>query len=218
MREVAQVPEERDNQQWIEDLSSPGERRNQALRDLREILEGGLPYALSRWIGPKDSGYESFLQDVIQDTLMRTVDRFEQFRGQSKFTTWVYKIAIRNALTEIRRERWSDVSLEDVVGEEDDLDRTRLLTGEAVGPEGSAEQRELVRTIGRLIGDSLTERQRKALIAVAVKGMPTEEVARRMDTNRNALYKLIHDARLALKGALAQEGLTPEQIMSTFEE
>lgn len=212
------MAEERDNQQWIEDLSSSDVRRNRALRDLREILEGGLPYALSRWIEPHEPGYDSFLEDVIQDTLVRSLERYEQFRGQSKFTTWVYKIAIRNALTEIRRKRWSDVSLEDVVAQDDDLDRTRLLSGEALGPETSAEQRELVRTIGRLIHDSLTERQRKALIAVAVKGMPTEEVARRMDTNRNALYRLIHDARLALKGALAREGLTPEQIMSTFEQ
>lgn len=212
------MPEERENRDWIQELSSPGERRNQALADLREILEGGLPYALSRWIQPDEPGYESFLQDVIQDTLIRTVERYDQFRGQSKFTTWVYKIAIRIALSEVRRKRWSDVSLEDVVGEENDMDRWQLFREDADGPEGKTEQRELVRLIGRLIRDSLTGRQRKALIAVAVKGMPTEEVARRMDTNRNALYKLIHDARLALKSELAEAGFTPDQILRSFEE
>lgn len=212
------MAEERDNQTWIQDLSSPGESRNQALGDLREILEDGLPYALSRWIQPHEPGYESFLQDVIQDTLIRTVERYDQFRGKSKFTTWVYKIAIRIALSEIRRKRWSDVSLEDVVGEDNDMDRLELFSEHADGPEGRTEQRELVKLIGRLIRDSLTKRQRKALIAVAVKGMPTEEVARRMDTNRNALYKLIHDARLALKDGLAEAGFTPGQILGSFEE
>jgi len=45
----------------------------------------------------------------------------------------------------------------------------------------------------------LTEKQPKALMAVAVQGMPLEEVARRMGTERNAMYKLLHDARVKLK-------------------
>lgn len=213
---AGQVSVEQSNRSWIEDLEDSSESRNRALNDLRSVLEDGLPYALSQWVTPSDPGYESFIQDVIQDTLVRVTERYEQFRGRSKFTTWVFKIAIRIALSEIRRKRWSDVSLEQVMGDREHLDQLSLMAEESPGPELNAEQKELVRLIGGLMLESLTDRQRKALVAVAVKGMPTEEVARRMGTNRNALYKLIHDARLKLKEELARQGLTPDHVLDSF--
>jgi len=48
--------------------------------------------------------------------------------------------------------------------------------------------------------------------------MPLEEVARRMDTNRNALYKLLYDARKRLQRALADEGLSPDEVLAAFDE
>jgi RNA polymerase sigma-70 factor (ECF subfamily) len=71
--------------------------------------------------------------------------------------------------------------------------------------------------VQRILAEELTEKQRQAMIAVAIQGMPLEEVARRMGTNRNALYKLMHDTRLRLKRKLAQEGLSPEDVLAVFE-
>ncbi len=71
--------------------------------------------------------------------------------------------------------------------------------------------------VNHYIQEELTERQRKALMAVGVKGMPTAEAARQLGTNRNALYKVLHDARLKLKGRLAQDGLDPEELLGVFE-
>ena len=68
----------------------------------------------------------------------------------------------------------------------------------------------------RVIDKDLTDKQREALMA-RVKGMPLEEVARRMGSNRNALYKLIFDARQRLKDGLLAKGLTAEEILSAFE-
>jgi RNA polymerase sigma-70 factor (ECF subfamily) len=70
--------------------------------------------------------------------------------------------------------------------------------------------------VRKVITEELTEKQRQAMIAVTVRGAPLEEVARRMGMNRNALYKLLHDARLNLKRRLASEGLEVEDIFSTF--
>ncbi len=58
--------------------------------------------------------------------------------------------------------------------------------------------------------------QSRALYAVSVKGVPMEEVARHMGTNRNALYKMMHDARLRLKARLEREGLRPEELLNMF--
>ena len=69
----------------------------------------------------------------------------------------------------------------------------------------------------RLISAELTDKQRQALIAVRVQGLPLEEVARRMGTNRNALYKLLHDARQRLKRKMEAEGLSAEDVLAAFE-
>jgi RNA polymerase sigma-70 factor (ECF subfamily) len=43
-----------------------------------------------------------------------------------------------------------------------------------------------------------------------------EEAARRLGTNRNALYKMLHDARLRIKKRLAAEGLSPEDVLAAM--
>jgi len=45
-----------------------------------------------------------------------------------------------------------------------------------------------------------------------------EDAARKLKTNRNALYKLLHDARLRLKNRLAMEDISAHDVMSLFEE
>ena len=69
----------------------------------------------------------------------------------------------------------------------------------------------------RLIAEQLTDRQRQAMQAVMMHGMNLQEVAVRMGTNRNALYKLLHDARKRLKKHLLAEGLSPQEILAAFE-
>jgi RNA polymerase sigma-70 factor (ECF subfamily) len=71
-------------------------------------------------------------------------------------------------------------------------------------------------TLHRLIATELTDRQRQALVAVRIGGMPLEEVAHRMGTNRNALYKLLHDARQRLKKKMEEEGLSAEDVLAAF--
>ena len=44
-------------------------------------------------------------------------------------------------------------------------------------------------------------------------GVPMDDVARHLDTNRNALYKLLHDARLRLRKAFEARGLTPDDLL-----
>jgi RNA polymerase sigma-70 factor, ECF subfamily len=48
--------------------------------------------------------------------------------------------------------------------------------------------------------------------------MPISEVARRMGTNQNALYKLLHDARRKLKWQMEAAGLSPQDVLAVFEE
>ena len=100
---------ERTNEQWVAELSGPGEAQEIALSDPRAIIMRGLPYALSKWLKPSDPQFESLSEEVAQDTRLRVLDSLHGFEGRSKFTTWVHKIAVRIALTELRRKRWRDV-------------------------------------------------------------------------------------------------------------
>ncbi len=83
-------------------------------------------------------------------------------------------------------------------------------------PEELAERRELLAYVARLIGEELTEKQRTALVGVVIQGKPLSEVAYRMDSNQNAVYKLLFDARQRLRRRMADDGLTPEDIIATF--
>ena len=204
----------RNNTEWIAALSGPNP--GNAIEDLRDILKRGLRYSLASRV---QGDLDMLVDDFVQDSLVRILDNLDSFRGESRFTTWAQKIAVRVAFSEMRRHRWKDISLQDLIpGDEDFNDFTpTVLSDPGPNPELQATQKSMIELVMRLINNELTERQRDVMLAVIIGGMPLEEVAKRMDTNRNALYKLIHDARKRLLTRLADEGLTPEQILSVFE-
>jgi RNA polymerase sigma-70 factor (ECF subfamily) len=190
----------RTNEAWLADLRSNGEVRSRALEDLRLVIQRGLPYALSRWLSPDQPQFGALVEEVTQETLLRVLDQLDTFEGRSQFTTWVHKIAVRIALTELRRKRWRDSSLDELTENED-----------APPPPG------MLSRVRRIIEEELTERQRQALILLGVQDMPIEDAARKLKTNRNALYKLLHDARLRLRTRLAKEEIAPHEVLALFE-
>ena len=204
----------RTNSEWITALSGPDP--GVAIDDLRAILVRGLHFALS---GRVQGDIDMLVEDFAQDALIRILDKIDTFRGESRFTTWAQKVAVRVAFSELRRQRWKDISLQDLMPRDDDAgDFTpEVLSDPGPTPEQLATQQSMMDIVMRLIREELTERQREVIMAIIVGGMPLEEVARRMDTNRNALYKLIHDARKRLQKRLASEGLTANEILMVFE-
>ena len=204
----------RDNQAWINALSQPCPQRDAALQDLHAILVRGLGYALA----DRPNLRESDLEDFAQDAILRILNGLHTFRGESRFTTWAHKIAVRVAFTELRRRRWQDVSLDELTESRESSAEfiPDFLADPSLGPEQAAMQQAVLTTLRHLIGAELSDRQRQALQA-AMRGMPLEEIARRMSTNRNALYKLLHDARRRLQQGFLNQGLSPEDALSAFE-
>ncbi len=208
----------RTNESWIADLRTNGSAREAALADLREVVQHGLPYALSRWLSPDDPLFTPLVEEVTQETLLRVLDQLNTFEGRSMFTTWVHKIAVRIALTELRRKRWQDSSLDELVDNEESPAPPRLMADHAPSPEANAERDDMMAHVRRILEQELTPKQREALTLLGIQDIPLEEAARRMKTNRNALYKLLHDARLRLKRRLVAEGLTPQEVLAAFEQ
>lgn len=207
----------RTNEEWLSSLRADGDLQNEALEDLRSIIKKGLPYALSRWLSPSQPQFEALVEEVTQETLLRVLDQLDTFEGRSQFTTWVHKIAVRIALTELRRKRWRDSSLDELTENEDIPPPPGLLADPQAGPETSAERADMLARVGRIIEEELTDRQRKALTLLAIQDVPMDVAARRLKTNRNALYKLLHDARLRLKKRLSAEDISPNEVLSLFE-
>ena len=201
---------DRDNATWLAELGAENSERASALADLREALLRGLRRALSG----RSRVDDAFLEDAVQDALVRILDRLDQFAGRSRFVTWATSIAIHVAMSDLRRRRWTDVSLESVENMTTDPRETRIQTSEARStPETEWERKEIYETLHRLIESDLTEKQRMALLA-ELRGMPQEVIARQLGSNRNAVYKLTHDARKRLKQGLEAAGFSVDDLRS----
>lgn len=198
----------RDNATWIRDLRTSG-TAPEAITDLRRLLLRGLTRSLQTW----HQVDEAFVEDVVQQAIMTILDRLDQFAGRSRFTTWAMAIAVRTAMSELRRKHWQDVSLESLTNS-DNLEPA-LAVDNSLDLNQQVEQRVLFEVLRRLIDTELTEKQWAAITA-ELDGMPVEEIARRTGSNVNAVYKLLHDARNRLKRGLEDAGYAAADVQSAF--
>src|SRR5687767_15141040 len=191
----------RTNEKWLEDLQANGAAQEAAITDLRNLLLRTVLFFFSRNRGDFESlAREEILQraeDCAQDALIAVMNHLSDFRGDSKFTTWAYKFAINIALTTARRERWKGVSLDELSFSEDSNLFEGMMQDKSSGPapDQSAMQGEVGEIIREIIKHDLTEKQRQVLIMMVFNEVPMDEVVRHLGTNRNAIYKMLHDAR-----------------------
>lgn len=218
----------RSNDEWLADLRTDGDAQTAAIEDLRQRLQRSILYYLSQERSDlrdlSRQELEQMANDLSQDATLRVLDNLDNFRGESKFTTWANRIAVRIAISDLRRARYRDFSLDNLTEKGDFLAVSSeantapgVTSAPPPNPESAVERDDVLAKINRAMEEALTDRQYKALSAVALDGVPMDVVAERMNTNRNALYKLIHDARRKLKDALEAEGLSIEYMMTLFQ-
>jgi RNA polymerase sigma-70 factor (ECF subfamily) len=186
---------------WIGVLSGTEAAGCAARTELRAFLIRGLCRAFLK-SGRADP---ALIDDIAQDALVRIEANLDSFRGDSAFLTWAMAIAVREGLRELRRARWKDISLEQAAATVD------LVADDGATPEDALGRARLGELLQQLIRTELTERQRLALEA-ELGGMPLDEIARVLGTNRGALYKLLHDTRKRLKHELAQHGISLSDV------
>ena len=199
----------RNNETWLIHLRSKGADQQEALSDLRDALIRSLRGAL--W---NDSLIDdAFLEDTVQDTIIRILERLKQFEVRIRFLTWATSIVIRVAMSELRRHRWKNVSLEEVIADAN-LAPERVID-DGSEPSIQRERKAVIEMMHGLIQNDLTEKQRVALLA-ELKEMPQDEIARHIGSNRNAVYKLTHDARKRLKQGFEAVGYEITDIQAIF--
>jgi RNA polymerase sigma-70 factor, ECF subfamily len=138
--------------------------------------------------------------EAADDATLSVLRRLDEFRGESRFTTWVYKFALLEAAVKLRKRAWQ--------GREVPLEPEQWTGFSSTGatPHATAEQRELLMHLQYAIREVLTPHQRQILVAVALNGVPIDVLAERLNTTRGALYKTLHDARRKLREHLEEEG------------
>lgn len=200
---------QRDNDQWLRDLSDSGRRMDLAQSDLRDFLRQGLARSLN------DRGLSTTLiEDFAQDAMLKVLAGLDGFRGDSQFTTWAMAIAIRTAFSELRRARWRDRSLDELIqgGRGEGLSNRLVTPPEA---EDSLHRRQVMAVMNDVIRYELSAKQRTVLLA-EISEVPKTVLAERLETNSNALYKLAHDARRRLRERMLATGLTENEIRAAF--
>lgn len=197
------------NEEWVEALRPPVDER--AVKLLREQLIRGLKPALHKYV---DRELDQFVEDVAQDALLKVLDNIDSFRGDSKLLTWAMKIAVREGLTELRLKRYDDISMEELKPDDGGSEVFSLsVASDTASPDRSAHESQLLEKVMEIINEELTDKQKRVIKALMIQELPVAVVVKQMDTNRNALYKLLYDARLNIKNRLELEGIDPDKVL-----
>ena len=190
--------------EWLAGLRANGRARAKTERRLHELCVRAARAETNRRRGSiRISGPEldDLAQQAAADAMIAVLAKLEQFRGESRFTTWVYKFVMFEVSSKVGRH----FSRRETVAFEPE-DWERLESDPDDGPAPSGERRELVAQLRRAIDQDLTAHQRTVFVAVALQGIPLDQLAVELDSNRNALYKTMFDARRKLRTALAANG------------
>jgi RNA polymerase sigma-70 factor, ECF subfamily len=188
---------------WVEQLRAGGAREQAAIEELHALLLRAARFEVGRRSSElrhlRGGDHEDLAQQAADDALMAILRKLDEFRGESRFTTWAYKFALLEAAVKVRRRAWQgrEVPLED--------EAWSVLADPGAGAGRGAEDAELLAALREEI-ERLGSRQREVLVAVALNGVPIDVLAERLGSNRGALYKNLHDARRRLRQALAARG------------
>ena len=140
-------------------------------------------------------------EDVVQDAFLKAYENLEQFQGQSKFYTWLVRIAVNEALMKLRRRRPERmVSLDQEVQTEEDS-MPREVADWSPNPEQLYNQAELKDILGKTI-QGLPPSFRTVFVLRDVEGLSTEETAQALELSVPAVKSRLLRARLQLRERL----------------
>jgi RNA polymerase sigma-70 factor (ECF subfamily) len=199
------VAGDRASRRWVEHLRADHPRHEHTTAKLHDVLQRAAFHELHRRRGQLGalSGpeFDDVAQQCADDAMMKILARLDDFEGLSRFTTWAYKFVIFEVSTKVARHAWRrhPPSAEELVWEHvpDTL---------AIKPGDQAERREQLDALVKAVDDDLTPRQREVFVAIALNDVAIDVLALQLDSNRNAIYKNLFDARRKLRASLAAAG------------
>src|SRR5512140_3511961 len=144
---------------------------------------------------------EEDAQDVVQDAFLKAYQNLEQFQGNSKFYTWLVRIAVNEALMRLRKRRTDKtVSLDQEIETEEDT-MPREVADWSPNPEQLYKQGELKEILTKTI-NGLPASFRTVFVLRDVEGLSTEETAEALGLSIPAVKSRLLRARLQLRERL----------------
>ena len=204
-RAVTQATADRDAdaRAWLGALRSSGAEREKAAARLHALLLGAARFELARRRAMLDGTGREAIEDLAvqsaDDALAAILGKLDDYRFESRFTTWAYKFAILEAAVRTRRKAWQDRELPV------EPDAWALFPARTLEPSETLDQRERLTAIIDGIRNELSPHQREVLSAVVLAEVPIDVLAERLGTTRGALYKTLHDARRKLRTAIGAD-------------
>jgi len=200
----------RNDDEWAHDLVSKDTAlRDDAVSDLRDMLCRGLSKSLSK-SGRVD---DAFLDDIVQESSMKILEKLRDFERRSKFRTWAVTIAVRTAVSKMRKRDWQNVSLDSITADAAFDPLSAVDTSQTNDQANS--RSKLLSKLKELIDSELTERQWTAITA-ELGSMPLPQIAEKLGSNTNSIYKLLHDARKKLRRGLEASGFSIEDVREAW--
>jgi RNA polymerase sigma-70 factor (ECF subfamily) len=193
------------SREWLRSLRADCPTRNEAVGRLHALLLRAARFETARrrrHMPHVRDELEEIAHEAAGDALISVLAWLDDFRGESRFTTWPYKFAILETAIKLRKRAWQgrELPLEP--------EAWNLFSSVTVAPDAAVEQNELLSALQTAVDDVLTPRQRQVLVALVLNGVPIDVMADRLDTTRGALYKTLHDARRRLREQLEEQALT----------
>jgi RNA polymerase sigma-70 factor (ECF subfamily) len=195
--------------EWLRVLAGAGPQREAAVARLheqllriarKEVARRGPRLAIT---GPEP---EDLAYQAAADALLAITGKLGQFRGESRFTTWAYKFVIFEVSAKIGRHFWRHPAVP-----MDAEDWERLPDRFGFDPARQAEWRDLFAALRRAVDTELTPRQREVFVAIVLNDVPLDTLVAEFGSNRNAIYKMLFDARRKLRAVLAANGYLDEK-------
>lgn len=196
------MPLDEESREWLRDLRADGAVKDEAVARLHALLLRAARFEVARRRPTlphlRGNELDDIAVEAANDALMSVLARLDDFRGASRFTTWVYKFALLEAAVRLRKRAWQgrEIPLEP--------ETWSLFSSAGLEPAAAAEQSELLAAVQTGIAEVLTPHQRRVLVALALNGVPIDVLAERLGTTRGALYKTLHDARRKLRTYLEE--------------
>jgi RNA polymerase sigma-70 factor (ECF subfamily) len=194
-----------DSARWIAALAPGAPGRDAAITRLHDLLlrvaRSELRRRRTRW-GIEGPELEDLAHHAASDALLALLAKLDQFRGESRFTTWAYRFVVLEVSMKLGRHFWR------TAGAHTDSEEDWELVPDRIGmsPHARAEWHDLVGELARAVDEDLTPHQRHIFGAIVLRGTPLDALVAELDTTRGAIYKVMFDARRKLHDALVASG------------
>ncbi len=149
----------------------------------------------------RSSGSPEDAADIVQEVFLRAWRSIESFRGDSGFSTWLFRITM-NMCVDFARHKHSQPQTQSIVDEEEN---ERQVPDTALTPEEHLENRELGRELAAAL-DEISEEHRRIVLLRDVSGMSYTEIADVLEISEGTVKSRLSRARIALRKVLLRRG------------